>query len=176
MTTDPFLVNALINDTLMVQALVDNGCLCSGIISDILTSKLDLPRIKITPRSLETAENSTKNKPVVEFITFISLDLDGSVTPKLWLYVVPKSTHDLIIGKKWLEDQDAIIHSKEQRLDLRKIGHSVSSVQRWRSDFRHISRRRNTTAKDMAALLKTIPVCKATLEDISKALRENQKY
>lgn len=175
MTTDPFLVNALINDTLMVQALVDNGCLCSGIISDILTSKLDLPRIKITPRSLETAENSTKNKPVVEFITFISLDLDGSVTPKLWLYVVPKSTHDLIIGKKWLEDQDAIIHSKAQRLDLRKIGHSISSVKRWRSDFRHISRPRNTTAKDMAALLKTVPVCKATLEDISKALRDKPK-
>lgn len=65
MTTSPFLVIALINDTLMVQALVDNGCLCSSIIDDALSSKLNLLRISISPRKLETAENSTINKPIV---------------------------------------------------------------------------------------------------------------
>ena len=69
MNTAPFLVNALINDFNMVQALVDNGCLCSEIINDDLASKLQLPRIRINPRSLETVEESTPNKPIVDSIT-----------------------------------------------------------------------------------------------------------
>lgn len=84
----------------MVQALVDNGCLCYGIIDDELTNKLKLPRIPISPRMIETAENSSKNKPIVESITYISMDPDGYITPKLCLYVVPHSTHQLILGKK----------------------------------------------------------------------------
>ena len=116
----------------MVQALVDNGCLCSGIIDDGLTSQLQLPRITIAPQSLETAENSTKDKPIVNYKTKISLDLDGHVSPELWLYVVPYSTHKMILGKKWLEDQDAVIHSREQSLHLRKSGHTIYSAKRWR--------------------------------------------
>ena len=122
MNASPFLVNALINDISMVQALVDNGCLCSGIISDETTNQLSLPRFPIHPRLLRTAEDSTLNKPIVQSITHISLDLDGHLTPKLWLYLVPHSTHQLILGKKWLEDQDAVLHAKEQRLELRKKG------------------------------------------------------
>ncbi|KHJ30128.1 hypothetical protein EV44_g3196 [Erysiphe necator] len=84
-------------------------------------------------------------------------------------------TLDKEYRKKWLGDQDAVIHSKEQRLDLRKKGISISSVQKWRNDLRHVPRPKNTTAKDMAALLKTVPVCEATIEDISKSLRDKPK-
>ena len=112
----------------MVQALVDNGCLCYGIIDDELTSKLNLPRISILPRTLETAEKITENKPVIEAITYVSLDLDGYLTPKLWLYIVPHSSHSMIIGKKWLEEHDAVVHSKEQRLELRNFQGSINSV------------------------------------------------
>ncbi|KAI1007242.1 hypothetical protein K3495_g979 [Podosphaera aphanis] len=113
MSTSPFLVNASINDALMVQALIDNGCLCSGIIDDALSSRLNLPRISISPRKLETAENSSKNKPVVDSMTYLSLDLDGFFMEKLWFYIVPFSAHKMILGKKWLEDHDAMIHSKD---------------------------------------------------------------
>ena len=67
----------MLNDVIFVQALVDNGCLCSGIIDDALATKLQLPRISITPRRLETAEDSSKDKPIIDSITFVSLDLDG---------------------------------------------------------------------------------------------------
>ena len=171
MNTKPFLVNALLNDLSMIQALVDNGCLCFGIIDEALVDKLQLPRIPIKSRFLETAEKSSLDKPVVDKITYISLDLDGHVTPKLWLYVVPHSTHQLILGKKWLEDQDAVIHSREQRLELRRQGVSICSVERWRQDLRNIARPRNVPVQTMATMVGTVPVCKATLEDISKTLR-----
>lgn len=172
MNTSPFLVNALINDLTMVQALVDNGCLCSGIIDDKLASQLKLPRIPIAPRSLETAEIATVDKPIVKDITYISLDLDGIVTPKLWLYIVPNSAHQMILGKKWLEEQDAVIHAKEQRLNLQKSGKSIFSVKRWRNELRNIARPRLASADDIASLMKAVPVCRASLEDINKALRE----
>lgn len=159
----------------MVQALVDNGCLCFGIIDEALTIKLDLPRISITPRYLETAEASTNNKPIVKDITFVSLDLDGYTTDKLWLYVVPQSSHPIILGKKWLEDQDAVIHSREQRLELRKQNGSVYSAKQWRENFRNVANPKNSSAKEMASLIGNVPVCKATIEDIGKALRGKPK-
>ena len=132
-------------------------------------------RTPITPQFLETAENSSKEKLIVDSITHISLDLDGLVTPKLWLYIVPNSTHDMILGKKWLEEQDAIIHSRDQRLELRKSGWSISSVKRWRNELRNVARPRCVSAKVMSSVMRTVPVCRATLEDISKALREKPR-
>lgn len=175
MSTEPFLVNALINNVTMVQALVDNGCLCSGIIDDKLTSELMLPRISISPRPLETAEEMTSNKLIVNNITYISLDLDGYVTPKLRLYVVPNSTHNIILGKKWLEDQDAIIHAKEQRLDLQKDGGRIFSVKQWRQKLRHVARPRLASVEVITSMVKSVPICKASLEDINKALRAKSK-
>lgn len=175
MNANPFLVNALINDVTMIQALVDNGCLCSGIIDEKVASQLHLPRIAISPRSLETAETSSINKPIVKEITYVSLDLDGHLTPKLWLYIVPNSAHQMILGKKWLEDQDAIIHSKEQYLNLNKGNKIVYSVKQWRKELRNVARPRITSPKDMKAIIKTIPVCKASLEDINKALQIKPK-
>lgn len=171
MNTDPFIVNALVNDTTMVPALIDNGCLCSGIIDDALTSKLKLPRIAITPRLLKTAEEKTIDKPTIRFITYLSLDLDGFMTPKLWLYVVPSSTHQLILGKKWLEDQDAVIHAKKNFLELRKNGGLVYGVKRWRQKLRSVARPRLSSIESMTAMVKSVPICRASLEDINKALR-----
>lgn len=175
MNTEPFLVNALINHVTIVQALVHNGCLCSGIINDELSFELMLPPIPISPRTLETGEELTNDKPVVNSITYLSLDLDGYVTPKLWLYVVPKSTHKLILGKKWLEDQDAVIHAKEQCLDLHKQGGQIFSVKRWRQNLREVARPRLATIAAITCMIKSIPVCKASLDDINKALRVKPK-
>lgn len=154
----------------MLQALVDNGCLCSGIINENLVEKLQLPRIPILPRQLQTAEMSD-NKPEVNSITHITLDLDGYVTSKLWLYVVPNSTHQLILGKKWLEDQDAIIHSKEQKLELRKGKKFIFSAKIWRQKLRKVAKPKLTSATVMTSIMKEVPICKVSLEDINKALR-----
>lgn len=155
----------------MVQALVDNSCLCSGIINKSLATSMALPRIPISPRSLETVEDSTVDKPVVDCITYVSLDLDGFVTTKLWLYVVPGSTYQIILGKKWLEDQDALIDSKEQKLELQRSGAVIYSVKRWRQNLKMVSRPRSTPINTISAMLRQVPVCKASLEDINKALR-----
>ena len=159
----------------MLQALIDNGCLCSGIIDDELVERLKLPRIPISPRTLQTAEKSTENKPIINCITHLALDLDGHLMPKLWLYIVPCSTHQLILGKKWLEDQDGVIHSKDQLLELRKGGISIHSAKVWRQKLRKTANPKLTTASDMAVMMKEIPICRTSIEDINKALRSKPK-
>ncbi|KAI0992462.1 hypothetical protein K3495_g15723, partial [Podosphaera aphanis] len=171
MGTTPFLVNALLNDVSMVQALVDNGCLCSGVISDTLATKLHLERIPIRPRILETAENQTQNKPVVDAITSVSVDLDGFVIPNLRLYIVPGCTYSMILGKKWLEDQDAVIHARDQRLELRKQGISIKSVRSWCKNLASVAKPKAASVKVISEMLDTVPIFKVTLDDINKALR-----
>ncbi|KAI0996435.1 hypothetical protein K3495_g11747 [Podosphaera aphanis] len=171
MFSPPFLVNALINDEVMVQGLIDNGCLCSGIICDKLVSKLNLPRIPITPRPLETAENSSSTKLMIKHVTHVNLDLDGYIVANLSLYVVPNSTHQLILGKMWLEDQDAVIISKDQCLHLGKLGGFIYSTKAWNRNLSQIPIPQSTTVGDLTSMIKTVPICRASIEDISKALR-----
>lgn len=63
------------------------------------------------------------------------------------------------------------MHIKEQRLYLRKNKGQVYSVKRWRKEFRQVARPRIATAEVMTSVIKSVPVCKASLEDINKALR-----
>ncbi|KAI0992903.1 hypothetical protein K3495_g15281, partial [Podosphaera aphanis] len=113
----------------------------------------------------------SSEKPVVNSITYVSLDLDGYITPKLWLYVVPNSTHRLILGKKWLEDEDAIIHAKEERLELRKKGGCIFNTKRWTEEFETGVLPEITSVNVVASMTSSVPICRASLEDISKALR-----
>ncbi|KAI1003070.1 hypothetical protein K3495_g5134 [Podosphaera aphanis] len=81
----------------------------------------------------------------------------------------------MILGKKWLEDQDAVVHSREQRLELRKGGISVYSARKWRQGFRAIPCPKNESAESMASIIGRVPVCKTTFQDISKALHGKPK-
>ena len=74
-----------------------------------------------------------------------------------------------------MEEQDAIIHAKDQKLDLRKGNKVIYSVKRWRQELRKVCRPRITSLEAMKSIVKTIPVCKASLDDINKALRIKPK-
>lgn len=77
----------------------------------------------------------------------------------------------MILGKKWLEDLDTVIHSKDQKLELKKHGRVIFSIQRSRKDLRNAARPRYISAEYLATMAKTVPTGKVTIEDISKALR-----
>lgn len=91
------------------------------------------------------------------------------------MYVVPNSTHKLILGKKWLEDQDAIIHSKEQKLELRKGGKFIYSAKVWRQKLRNVANPKVTSASVMVSMIKQVPICRTSLENINKALRDKPR-
>ncbi|KAI0991762.1 hypothetical protein K3495_g16425, partial [Podosphaera aphanis] len=78
----------------------------------------------------------------------------------------------MILGKKWLEDQDAIIHAKDQRLDLRKSGGMIYGVKKWRQKLGNVPRPRIASVNALTTMARSVPICRASLEDINKALRQ----
>ena len=74
---NPVFVDAIINATL-VPALVDLGCTIFSVFSDNIANRLNLPRIKVSPKELRLAKNSEKgSKIVVDQICWANIDLDG---------------------------------------------------------------------------------------------------
>src|SRR6266516_2610558 len=118
MDGDPFLVNIRLNGTDFSSALIDNGCLCYGTISDQLFHSLRLPRIEIPPRELEGI-SSTQNGGRIDSVTFAEIDIDGHQQKRVFFYVIPGQSYDVVLGKRWMEDMDVHISSRKGCLDIR---------------------------------------------------------
>lgn len=74
----------------------------------------------------------------------------------------------MILGKKWLENQYTIIYSKDNRLELRKSKRIRYSVKRWRKELRNVARPKVASVYAIKSMMKSVPICKVSLEDISK--------
>ncbi|KAI0997087.1 hypothetical protein K3495_g11099 [Podosphaera aphanis] len=70
------------------------------------------------------------------------------------------------VGKRWLEDQDAAMIAKDQCLQLRKLGGLVQSSKRLRGKMEHVKRPEEISVKELDFMLGTVPICKASIEDI----------
>lgn len=67
------------------------------------------------------------------------------------------------------------MHTKEQRLDLRRGKKIIYIVNRWGQKLSNVARPRIMSPEGMKSMAKTISVCKASLDDINKALRVKPK-
>ena len=119
MDGDPFIVDVRLNGTDFVTGLVDSGCLCYSAISEKLFGSLRLPSLSISPRRLEKAAGkNAEPATILDTVTYASIDIDGHQQTRVFFYVVPGLTYDVILGKPWLEDVDATISAKQGCLDI----------------------------------------------------------
>ncbi|KAI1676147.1 Pol protein [Pyrenophora tritici-repentis] len=127
MDSDPFVVDVRLNGTDFVTGLVDSGCLCYSAINEQLFRSLRLPSIKIAPRQLEEAAGkNAEPSTVLDTVTYASIDIDGHQQKRVFFYVVPGLTYDVILGKPWLEDADVTISAKQGCLDI-----GASNIRAW---------------------------------------------
>ncbi|KAM4060442.1 reverse transcriptase (RNA-dependent DNA polymerase) [Hirsutella rhossiliensis] len=101
-------VNFGINREYFTTAFVDCGCLCYGTISERLARKLHLPRIPIKPRALEQV--NTFSPEAICAVTYFDFDIDGYQKKRAFFYVVRDQTDPVILGKKWLNQEDNLLH------------------------------------------------------------------
>ncbi|KAM4060831.1 reverse transcriptase (RNA-dependent DNA polymerase) [Hirsutella rhossiliensis] len=104
MDGEPFIADVRVNGTDFVPSLVDYGCLCYG-----------------APRILENAAGDGKEVKI-DKITYVSIDLDGHQQHRVFMYVIDDLNWDMILGKRWMEDQDVHIHAKEGYLEIGSNG------------------------------------------------------
>ncbi|KJZ69971.1 hypothetical protein HIM_10642 [Hirsutella minnesotensis 3608] len=116
-------VNFGINREYFTTAFVDCGCLCYGTISERLAHKLHLPRIPIKPRALEQV--NTFSPAAIRAVTYFDFDIDGYQKKRAFFYVVRDQTDPVLLGKKWLNQEDVTLRSSQNLLHIITYDHWV---------------------------------------------------
>ncbi|KAM4056451.1 retrovirus polyprotein [Hirsutella rhossiliensis] len=171
------LLDVRVNGTDFVPSLVDYGCLCYGAVSKRTFHSLQLPHIRVQPRILENAAGDGKEVKI-DKITYVSIDLDGHQQHRVFMYVIDDLNWDMILGKRWMEDQDVHIHAKEGYLEIGSSGVQVRDRRRYQPPQLDVS---NVMAATFLAEARRdkrkggIGVHSVTMADIDKALRPKPK-
>lgn len=117
MNGSSFIIDILINGSYSVPILIDNGCKCLAADSNSLVCRANLPRIKINTQKLTEA---AKNQHHKEYITeMVKMDLDVDRYERmLYAYVIPGLSHELILGRPWMEREDIIYNANDHFMDI----------------------------------------------------------
>ena len=111
----------MVNDTTLISILINSGCLSYGIINSRLADRLHLPRIPCGPIRLQAVNQVTSNA-ITEAVC-IKLDVGGRVTPKAYLYVLPKmKEYSMILGRPWLRLEHAVKDVEAGTLTFKDTG------------------------------------------------------
>ncbi|KAI0991717.1 hypothetical protein K3495_g16470, partial [Podosphaera aphanis] len=178
----PFIIDTLINGIYHVPTLIDNGCECLAAINNTLVRKLNLPRIKIPPRKLAGATRGYGE--TISEMTKVELDVDG-YRKALYAYVIPRLSHELILGKPWMEQEDILYHAKEHFMEIREAIIDSKPLRVWEKGIQKTNDL-NIASLSAGVFLATIRRAKRvdakptqlfaiTLADIQKALAPKKK-
>ncbi|KAF4886621.1 Transposon Tf2-6 polyprotein [Colletotrichum fructicola] len=113
-------VNIGINTTYFTRALYDDGCHCYMSISLKLARKLRLPTIDITPRDL--LQVSHVQKRAITQVAYFDIDIDGHKQQRVFAYVIPDQTEDVILGIPWARQQDVQVRPRYNELYVGTTG------------------------------------------------------
>lgn len=95
-----FYTTALINDYAHAKALIDQGSAAYALISKKRADRLNLPLLDIPHRRIQGAQgtNQLESKNIA-YVTTFSLDIGAHKTAKVFAYVVPDLSEELILGR-----------------------------------------------------------------------------
>ena len=111
-----FHTTAFLNDYAPATALIDNGSMAYAIINEKFAQRLKLPFLKMTPRQLRGVQESEDGGTVITNVTAFSLDIGAHKSEKVFAYVVPQQSEELILGRPWIRHQGAYMDEKTSRL------------------------------------------------------------
>ncbi|XP_044723724.1 reverse transcriptase (RNA-dependent DNA polymerase) domain-containing protein [Hirsutella rhossiliensis] len=173
-------VNFGINREYFITAFVDCGCLCYGTISERLARKLHLPRIPIKPRTLEQV--NTFSPEAICAVTYFDFDIDGYQKKRAFFYVVRDQTDPVILGKKWLNQEDVTLRLSQNLLHIGTHDHWVKGRDPKEEERCNI---RGQAAFVFAGMVRRarkfkhrddgVRIFAASLKDIEKALTPRKK-
>ena len=172
----PFLVDIRINNHPFTHALVDNGCLCYATVSESYAFKLQLPRIDIPPRPLDGVVPGIGQ---VSHIAYGTIDVHGHQQERIFFYIIPGQTDDVVLGNPWLKEVDGHYSARKGYLDIRSTG--IRCWNRARPSLGPQGVRPLKIAEiftnELIRELKqpNVQVYAVTLSDIEKALRPKTK-
>lgn len=112
---EPLIVNIAVNTIHSLDALLDTGCLSYGVIDSSVVSRLNLERVKCSPKKLQAIDRITVTT-IDEMATF-TLDVGGHQQHRVYLYIVPHiEGYSCILGLPWMQKQDVTVCTKKKLL------------------------------------------------------------
>ena len=180
MDSHPFYVNIGINREYYSTAHVDSGCLCYGTVNEALVRKARLPRIPITPRTLD--EVSTSLPGAIRGVTYADIDIDGYRKKRFFFYIIPEQKDEVLLGRTWMNKEDVALYPSKGLLHIGSQDHWVKERDPNRYErydlsgqpaatFAGLVRRARKEKQDRRGLR----VFSASLADIEKALAPKKK-
>jgi len=173
----PFLIEGLVNYSVITDTFLDNGCLSTCALREGFVLKHNLKRIKIKPRRLKLAKDDSDTYQITEVAEFI-LDLEGR-SQRLVGYVVDDLAYDVILGKPWMEQNDVVYHAKARRIvfqdtlqEIREKGWSEAAqyAQQREARFAIASLMSAWAKRAKGASYQVTKIFTTTMADINRAL------
>ncbi|KAM4067998.1 integrase core domain-containing protein [Hirsutella rhossiliensis] len=145
-----------------------------------LARKLHLPRIPIKPRALEQV--NTFSPEAICAVTYFDFDIDGYQKKRAFFYVVRDQTDPVILGKKWLNQEDVTLRLSQNLLHIGTHDHWVKGRDPKEEERCNI---RGQAAFVFAGMVRRarkfkhrddgVRIFAASLKDIEKALTPRKK-
>ena len=169
MDSEPFITTVLLNQETSIPALIDTGCLAYGLINERLVQKLQLPRISIQPRAIQSVDKVTAAQ--IHQVTHVTMDISG-YKKDVHFYIVPRiEEYQLILGRPWTIQEKVIIDDSRDRLMIQgTLEVPNESRQPYKQqDYKPISAN-GFTLLTQGKQRQKVQVFTASIKDIEKAL------
>ncbi|XPS81508.1 hypothetical protein M3J07_013470 [Ascochyta lentis] len=120
-------IHTVINSTTPATAIVDNGCCTYCLVNEQSVQKINLPRIPITPITIEGVNSQ---RSTITAITEFTLDIRGVLQHCVAAYITPSTyNYNIILRKTWLEDVGGVISTKDKLLSMERYNVTVRSTE-----------------------------------------------
>lgn len=166
-------VPILLNDGCYARTLVDTGSEVYGMIDERFAAKCKLPRIEITPRTVDGIGAPTNWK--IDQVTYAELDIGGHKQRQAYFYIVPRlSGYEIILGTPWLVRERVLLDPSSKTLQYKDTGLVVKQEE----DLPRIDSRMVGASAFMWLTQKqrkhNCNVFSASMADINKALSDKK--
>lgn len=115
------------NQTTNAKTLIDADCASYGIILSRFAVN-DLKRIQIDTRAVRGFNGS--EEPISE-VACVDIDMGGHERHRVFLYIVRELRgYDIILGRPWLGEQEAVIDTSSKQMSFKKTGIIIGEATR----------------------------------------------
>ncbi|KAL5612428.1 uncharacterized protein BROUX77_002584 [Berkeleyomyces rouxiae] len=162
-------IDVVLNKTCSTSAFVDSGCLCLATVSPRTATRAHAAILPICPRPIAQVVDD-RNPPVIDQVAVFDLGL-GGLDEKLYAYIVPGQSEDLILGQGWIAKHDASLRPAQNEVFIRLPTPLRLTTTTADPNVLPVSARAIRAFQLRARRSPNVRIFSATLHDIEKALK-----
>jgi transposase InsO family protein len=116
MDDQQLVVTSIINKKHVAQTLIDHGCTSAACINSLFADTCQLAQIDIPPKKIEGFNGETAE---ISKVAQADLCVGAHEEKDVFLYCVPNLEPEVILGKAWLKENNAVIDAATDTVQLK---------------------------------------------------------